>query len=82
MTNAEEAMLPNAEFEAIQSELLLNLIAVVKIQQLNIALLWEAIGSGKASVPVAAKMRESSLRLDDCIERVYGLITDNAKSVN
>lgn len=74
MTYEDDAGFSRAEFEAIESELLLNLIAIVKIQQLNIALLWKAIGIENEPVQAVATIRESTDRLAECIENVYGLV--------
>jgi hypothetical protein len=76
------AKIHDAEFEAVQSELLLNLIALVKLQQLNIELLWEAFASGKAPVTAMTQMRESGIRLADSMERVHGMMVSNDKCVN
>jgi hypothetical protein len=60
----------------------LDLIAAVKTQHLNMALLWEAMESGKPPVSAATQMNESSSRLDDCIQRVFEWIEDEVRSVN
>jgi hypothetical protein len=51
-----------------------NLLVVVKLQQLNIELLWEAYTSGKPSADGLAKVRESNLRLVDTMEQMVGVI--------
>lgn len=82
MTHRYGTEFTDGEFEAVQSELLLNLIAIVKIQQLNIELLWEALGSGKAPQDSLLQMRESSVRLTDSIGQVYGKLACNEPAAN
>ena len=77
-----DAIYHDSEFEVIQSELLLNLIAIVKYQQANIELLWEAFGAGKAPPHALLRMRESSGRLTASVENFYGLIARNGQTVN
>ena len=76
------AISPDTEFESIQSELLLNLIAIVKLQQLNIELLWEACGTGRAPVHALTEMRESSGHLTDRLEQFYGPLARTEKPAN
>ena len=51
-----------------------NLVVIVKLQQLNIELLWEAYASGKPPADGLAQVRESNLRLADTMEQMVGVI--------
>jgi hypothetical protein len=60
MKDKYDAMSCDPEFESIESELLINLIAFVKFQQLNIELLWKELAAGKPPAPAIAQMRETA----------------------
>ena len=82
MKDKYDAVIYDLEFESVQSELLLNLVALVKFQQLNIELLWEAVGAGKKPVKAMTQMRESGVRLADSVEQMRGMMDCNGSTVN
>ena len=51
-----------------------NLLVVMKLQQLNIELLWEAYASGKPPAAGLAQVRESNLRLAATMEQMVSAI--------
>jgi hypothetical protein len=58
-------------------DILVNLLVVVKLQQLNIDLLWEAYASGKPPAAGLAQVRESNLRLAASMEQMVSAILAN-----
>ena len=64
------------------ADILVNLLVVVKLQQLNIELLWEAYASGKPSAAGLAQVRESNLRLVASMEQMVSAIVANQRNGN
>ena len=55
-------------------DMLTNLVVVVKLQQLNIELLWQAHDPSKSSEINLQKVRESNLRLTATMEQMVNAI--------
>ncbi|MBZ5631078.1 MAG: hypothetical protein LAO06_19670 [Acidobacteriia bacterium] len=55
-------------------DLLVNVLVVLKLQQLNIDLLWEAYTSGKPPSDELTKMRESNRRLAESMEQMVSVM--------
>jgi hypothetical protein len=64
------------------SEILVNVLVVLKLQQLNIELLWEAYASGKPPVGVLVQVRESNRRLTDSMDQMATAILTAHRTVN
>lgn len=55
-------------------DLLVNVLVVLKLQQLNIDLLWEAYTSGKPPSEELTLVRESNRRLAETMEQMVSLM--------
>ena len=55
-------------------DLLVNVLVVLKLQQLNIDLLWEAYTAGKPSSNELTLVRESNRRLAEIMEQMVSLM--------
>jgi hypothetical protein len=64
-------------------DLLVNVLVVLKLQQLNIDLLWEAYTSGKPPSDELTLVRESNRRLAETMEQMVSLMLskDHAESL-
>jgi hypothetical protein len=61
-------------------DLLANVLVVLKLQQMNIELLWEAYAVGKPSNEGLTLMRESNCRLAKSMEQMVSLMLDTNRS--
>lgn len=55
-------------------DVLLDILVAVKLQQLNIELLWKALGATAPPVEGMAQLRESNLRLANSMEQVAAVL--------
>ncbi len=55
-------------------EILVNVLVVVKVQQLNIELLWEAYASGKPPLSGMHELTESNRRLAASMEEMVNAL--------
>lgn len=55
-------------------DVLLDILVAVKLQQLNIELLWKAYGAAGPPVESIAQLRESNLRLANSMEQVAAVL--------
>ncbi|MBZ5567248.1 MAG: hypothetical protein LAN64_05270 [Acidobacteriia bacterium] len=55
-------------------DILVNVLVVLKLQQLNIDLLWEAYTSGKPPSDEVTQVRESNRRLAESMEQMVGVM--------
>ena len=62
-------------------DVLVNVLVVLKLQQLNIALLWEAYTAGKPPSDELTQMRESNRRLAESMEQMVGTMLSRSPSV-
>ena len=60
-------------------DVLLDILVAVKLQQLNIELLWKAYGAAEPSIESIDQLRESNLRLANSMEQVAALIASRNK---
>ena len=55
-------------------DILVNVLVVLKLQQLNIDLLWEAYTSGKPPSDEVPQVRESNRRLAESMEQMVSVM--------
>ena len=55
-------------------DILVNVLVVLKLQQLNIDLLWQAYTSGKPPSDEVTQVRESNRRLAESMEQMVGVM--------
>ncbi len=74
MVNGERSLISDSGSPFDLLDILVNLLVVVKAQQLNIELLWDAYSSGQPPPPGLFEVRDCNSRLMASMEQVIPII--------
>jgi hypothetical protein len=74
-TFAKETAQPLFELPSHFVDVVVDILCVLKVQQLNIELLWKAHSADAPDAESLAQMRESNLRLASSMEKVAGILS-------